>query len=55
MKTYKERQNTDRRLFRRLLLENIKAVDIAAANMLHPHEEYPVFVELMNKLKKGYK
>jgi len=52
---YVERQNTDKKLFNDLLEQNIKAVDIAAANMLHPHEEYPVFVELMKKLKKGYR
>jgi hypothetical protein len=55
MKKYTECQNTPTRLFKRLLLANIKAVDIAAANMLNPHEEYPLFVELMKKLKKGYK
>ncbi len=54
MRKYVERQNIPTRLFKRLLIENIKAVDIAAANMLHPHEEYPLFVELMKKLKKGY-
>ena len=55
VRKYVERQNTPTRLFKRLLVENIKAVDIAAANVLHPHEEYPLFVELMKKLKKGYK
>jgi hypothetical protein len=55
MRKYKETKNTSKKLMLDLLKQNIKAVDMAAANMLHPHEEYPVFVKLMKKLTKGYK
>lgn len=33
--------------------EVIKYVELQTC--LNPHEEYPIFVELMKKLKKGYK
>lgn len=55
MTEYIERKNTHKKLFLDLLKKNIKAVDIAAANMLHPHKEYPVFKKLMDKLIKDYK
>ncbi len=54
MTPYIERKNTHKKLFNDLLKKNIKAVDIAAANMLNP-EDYPVFDKLMKKLIKGYK
>lgn len=54
MTEYIERKNTHKKMFNDLLKKNIKAVDIAAANMMNP-EEYPVFKKLMNELVKRYK
>jgi hypothetical protein len=54
MEEYTENYYTSQRLMVEQLKKNIEGINVLAANMLHPHEEYPVFVKLMQKLVKSY-
>lgn len=51
---YIEKKNTHKRMMRQLLKQNIKAVDLMAANMLNP-DDYVQFEKLMKKITDGYK
>jgi hypothetical protein len=54
MNKYIERKNTHKKMMLDLLNQNIKAVDLMAANMLNP-DDYVCFEKLMKKLVKLYK
>lgn len=54
MTPYIEKKHTDKKLMLDMLKQNIKAVDLMAANILNPHEEYPQFEKLIKKIIEGY-
>lgn len=54
MKEYIERKNTHKKMMLALLKQNVKAVDLMAANMFNP-DDYVCFEKLMKKLLRLYK